>query len=128
MQLDRLKKIYSKIWTEWGQIMLRKWQSWAKYFHVLAQFPFTKRKTQLFPYDLRLRIWEISKFRESPRNAWNWWQVPSQSRKRSIVTVAPEDCEKVAAKHFIEKSILLNFVNLSKTFCSNLSEKTYFCC
>ena len=29
-------------------------------------------------------------------------------------------------KHFIEKSILPNFVNLSTIFCPRLSEKTYF--
>ena len=37
-----------------------------------------------------------------------------------------ENWEKSAAKHSTEKTILLNFVNLSTTFCPRLSEKKDF--
>ena len=35
-----------------------------------------------------------------------------------------KNCKKSAVKHSIEKPILLNFVNLSPTFCPRLSEET----
>ena len=37
-----------------------------------------------------------------------------------------KNCKKSAVKHSIEKSILLNFVNFSPTFCPRLSEGTDF--
>ena len=40
--------------------------------------------------------------------------------------VALEKCKKLALKDFIEKSILLNFNNLSAIFCPRLSEETHF--
>ena len=41
------------------------------------------------------------------------WRAPSRPPNRNILTLVPENREKAAVKHFIEKPILLNFGNLS---------------
>ena len=38
-------------------------------------------------------------------------------KSKLILTLLLENCEKVVAKHFIEKPILFNLVNLSTMFC-----------
>ena len=43
-----------------------------------------------------------------------------------ILTLALQNCEKSVAKNSIEKSMLLNFVNLPKVSCPKLSAETYF--
>ena len=43
-----------------------------------------------------------------------------------ILTVVPQNCEKSAVKNSIQKSMLLNFVNLPKVSCPKLSAETYF--
>ena len=45
---------------------------------------------------------------------------------KDILTVALENCQKRAIKHWTRKYILPNFVSLSTTVCSRLSDRTYF--
>ena len=42
------------------------------------------------------------------------------------LTVEVENCKKYAIKHFIGKSISLNFKNLTRIFCLRLSEETFY--
>ena len=51
-------------------------------------------------------------------------KVPSPPSQ--ILTVVLQNCEKSAVKNSIEKSVLLNFVNLPKVSCPKLSAETYF--
>ena len=56
---------------------------------------------------------DFRKFQENPWNTWIWWQVPSHPTK--------------SQKHSVEKPVLLNFVNLSPTFCPRLQALNVCC-
>ena len=47
-------------------------------------------------------------------------KVANRPPKWQILTVVLENWGKLAANHLIEKPALLNFVNLSKLFCTRL--------
>ena len=53
-------------------------------------------------------------------------KYPALDQKTKFCRVLVKDWKKSAAKHSIEKAILLNFVNLYLTFCPRLSEETDF--
>ena len=53
-------------------------------------------------------------------------RVPSQPPKYQVLTYVLERRQKSAGKHYVEKAVLLNIVNMYSIFCSSLSEKTHF--
>ena len=64
---------------------------------------------------------EIRKFHESPKKAWNIEGNYSPVHpKGKFWTAVPENHKKLAAKHSLEKPILLIFVKLSKILFSRL--------
>ena len=53
-------------------------------------------------------------------------QYPVVQPKAKFGHFLLKNCKKSAVNHCIEKPILLNFINLSPTFCPTLSEETDF--
>ena len=103
-------------------------QNMWRLFHFLAQFLFTTTETEVhyyhqkvyeLPHELASNL-RLRKFQENPWNAWIWLWVLSRPTKSQILTYLVKNRKKSAVKHSIQKPILLNFVNLSPTFCSRL--------
>ena len=100
-------------------------QSICRLFHALAQFLFTTNKTELDFYHQklnvrvasrvaeRLRLSKLENFKKIPEMFWFDGEYPP---KKQILTFVLEDREESAAKHFIEKAILLNYMNLPTIF------------
>ena len=53
-------------------------------------------------------------------------EYPTAHPKAKFSRFLLKNCKKSVVKHSMEKRILLNFVNLSPTFCPRLSEETDF--
>ena len=106
-------------------------QNICRLFHFLAQFFFTS-ETEL-DYDhhkLNVRVAskvaesikteDLRKLQENPRKSWIWWQALKRPIKSLILMLFVKSRKKSAVKYSIERSILLNFVNLFTTFCPRL--------
>ena len=84
-------------------------QNICRLFHVLAQLLFTASKTELDYYDQKANVRFIERLKAS--------KIPDllgfYSEYPAVLT---KDKEKAAVKHSIEKTFLLNFVNLFTIF------------
>ena len=70
------------------------------------------------PNDLRLR--KLGNFKKIPEMLGFDGEYPAVQPKAKFWHFLVKNCKKSAVKHSIEKPILLNFVNLSPTFCPRL--------
>ena len=107
----------------------------------MAQFLLTTRETKLDYYHQKLNVRAASlvteqlktsdlmklgnfkKLSKMLRFLGNYTAVHPKAKSWSFLV---KNCEKSAVKDSIEKPILLDFVNMSPTFCLRLSEETDF--
>ena len=75
------------------------------------------------PNDLRLR--KLGNFKKIPEMLGFDGKYPAVQPKAKFWRFLVKYRKKSAVKNSIEKPILLNFVNLSPTFCPRLSEETF---
>ena len=75
-----------------------------------------------FPKDLR----KLVNFRKIPQILVFDGKYPAVQPKTKFCCFLVKNCKTSAVKHSIESTTLLNFLNLSPTFCPRLSEETDF--
>ena len=109
-----------------------------KICHVLAQFLFSRSETELNYYyqkvNLRvvsrvaeqLRLWILENFKKMSEMLRIGGKVFSRQPKNQILTFVLRKPKTLAVKHSIEKTMLLNLLDLSTIFSPRLSEETYF--
>ena len=103
----------------------------CRHFQILAQFSFTTGERELDYYHQKVNIRvaprvakrlktqdlrTLGNFKEIPETLGIDRKVFSRPHKRQISTVVSQNCEKSAVNHFIEKPMLVNFVDLSTIF------------
>ena len=81
-----------------------------------------KQITEIFLEGESPTLRNVKEIPEIPRIV----KVLSWPYKSQIFAFVLQKCQKSAVKDFIEKQMLLKFVNLPVTFCPRLSEETYF--
>ena len=115
-------------------------QSWTKhletFFNSLAQFVFTTSETEIDYYYQKVNVRVASRVAERLKKLVNFKKIlemlgfdgeyQSVHPKAKFWRFLVKNCKKSAVKHSIEKPILLDFVNLSPTFCPRFSDKTDF--
>ena len=116
-------------------------QNIRRIFNFLAKFLFTTSERELDYYQekrsarvasrvaKRLKIEDLSElgnFQKITETLGFDGKYPAVQPKDKFWHFLVKYCKKSAVKHFIEKPIFLNFVNLSQTFCPRLCEKTDF--
>ena len=104
-------------------------------FHFSAQFFFTTSETELGYYHQkvnvrvasrvaeRLKTYDLRKlgnFKKIPEMLEFDGELPVVHPKAKFDVFWQKNCKNSAVKHSIEKPVLLNFVNLSPTFCPRL--------
>ena len=54
-------------------------------------------------------------------------KVLSRPCKKQVLTFARQNCKKSVVKYFIEKTMLLDFRDVSTMFCPSLYMRVYIC-
>ena len=103
-----IEEPYCKILIFTEKICSRHFRCWAG-FHA-----HTRKKKDLG--DLR----KLGNFKKIPEIRGFDGEYPAVNPKAKFWRFLVKNCKKSAVKHSVEKPILLNFVNLSSTFCPRL--------
>ena len=116
-------------------------QNIQRLFHFLAQFLFTTSERELDDYHQKVKarvasrvakplksqnLRKLGNFKKIPKTIGFLGEYPAVHPKAKLRRFSVKNRKKSAVKHFIEKLILLNSVNLSPTFCPTLCEETNF--
>ena len=113
-------KVISKYFSKY-----KSGQNICRLFHFLAKFVFTTSETELDYYHQKVNGWVAERLktydlRKIPEMFGFNDEYPAVHPKAKFWHFLVKYCKKSTVKHYIEKPILLNFVNLSPTVCPRL--------
>ena len=96
-------------------------------FWMIVDIFITRNQICKFSHELWINVGpeESSKFHENSWNPWNWKEYSASYLKGKFWQLRQKFEKSQLSTYSLEKPILLNFVILSKIYCSRLSEETF---